>query len=66
MILPAKHLRVVVYRDVGCDGVVVGAKVAVWCPKPFIETILQRKVLWSVAQMPVATGEEHPHNVSSL
>lgn len=60
VILPAKHLRIVVYGDVGCDGVVIGAKVAVWCTKPFIETILQGKVLWSMAQMPVETHEEHP------
>lgn len=59
MILPAKHLRIVVDRDVGSDAAVVWAKVAVWCTKPFIKTILQRKVLWSVAQMPVVTNKEH-------
>lgn len=52
VILPAKHLRVVVDGDVGSDAAVVRAKVAVWCTKPFIKTILQGQVLRSVAQMP--------------
>lgn len=42
VMLPANHLRVVVDGNVGSDTVVVGAKVAVWCPKPFIKTVLQR------------------------
>lgn len=52
MTLPAKHLRVVVDGDVGSDAVVVGPKVAVWCPKPFIKSMFKRQVLGSVAQMP--------------
>lgn len=40
VILPANHLRVVVDRDVGSHAVVIGAKVAVWCTKPFIKAIL--------------------------
>lgn len=47
--LPAEHLRVVVDRNVGSDPVVVGPKVAVWCSKPFIESMLQRQVLRPVA-----------------
>lgn len=47
--LPAQHLRVVVDRNVGLDPVIVGPKVAVRCSKPFIESMLQRQVLRSVA-----------------
>lgn len=61
VILPAKHLRIVVDGDVGCDAVVVGAKVAVWSTKPLIKAVLQRKVLWPVAQMPAVTNKQHTH-----
>lgn len=57
MTLPAKHPRVPVDGDVGSDAVVVGPKVAVWCPEPFIESMLQRQVLGSVAQMPARRCE---------
>lgn len=40
VILPANHLRVVVDRNVGSHAVVVGAKVTVWCTKPFVKAIL--------------------------
>lgn len=50
--LPAEHLGVVVDRDVGSDAAVVGPKVAVWCPEPFMESMLQRQVLRPVAQVP--------------
>lgn len=66
MILPANHLSVVVDRDVGSDAAVVGAKVAVWCTKPFIKTILQRQVLCSVAQMPVVTNKVLLHCKSNV
>ena len=52
VILPAKHLRVVVDGDVGSDAAVVRAEVAVRCTEPFIKTMLQRKVLRSVAKVP--------------
>lgn len=65
--LPAKHLRVVVDGDVGSGAVVVGPKVAVWCPEPFIESMLQRQVLESVAQMPARcekqTSNHHRANI---
>lgn len=64
VILPAKHLRVVVYGDVGPADVVVGAKVAVWSTEPFIKAVLQREVLRPVAQMPVKTEDEHPEQIS--
>lgn len=66
MILPAKHLRVVVDRDVGSDAAVVRTKVAVRCTKPFIETVLQRQVLRSVAQMPAVKNKVHSHVVTSM
>lgn len=50
--LPAEHLRVVVDGNVRLDPVIVGPKVAVWCSKPFIKSMLQRQVLRSVAKMP--------------
>lgn len=55
LMLPSNHLGVVVDGDVGSDAAVVRAKVAVWGAKPFVETMLQWKVLWSVAQMPAWT-----------
>lgn len=58
VILPANHLRVVVDRNVGSHAVVVGAKVTVWCTKPFVKAILQGQVLWSVAQMPKVTKKK--------
>lgn len=66
MILPANHLRVIVDRDVGSVAAVVGAKVAVWGTKPFIKAILQRKVLWSVAKMPVVRNKVLSHTVRSM
>lgn len=61
VLLPAKHLRIVVDGDVGCDAVVVRAKVAVRSTKPLIKAVLQRKVLWPVAQMPAVTNKQHTH-----
>lgn len=66
VILPAEHLRVVVDRDVGFRLVVIRAKVAVWWTKPFIKTVLQRKILWSVAQVPIATNKVHSHTKISV
>ena len=66
VVLPAEHLRIVVDWDVGSEAAVVRPKVAVWCSEPFIETSFQRKVLWSVAQMPVVTNEERSLTVTSV
>lgn len=66
VILPANHLRVIVDRDVGSDAAVVGTKVAVWGTEPFIKAILQRKVLWSVAKMPVVRNKVLSHTVRPM
>lgn len=63
MIIPAHHLPVLVDGDIGSKRVVVGAKVAVWSTKPLIKALLQRQILWSVAQMPVVTNNVHSNTV---
>lgn len=63
--VPANHLRVVVDGDVGPVAAFVGAKVAVWSAEPFIKTVLQRKVLGSVAEMPDITQTFTHHNKDS-
>ena len=50
-ILPAGHVIITVYWNVG-NKAVVKTVVAVWCPKPLIKAMFQWQVMWQMTEMP--------------